>query len=262
MTSFHLKEPSTRIYVGDCRKILPKVKAESVDLIFADPPFNQGVSYDKWQDDIPQKEYLSFTKRWIDACLRVLARRGSIWINVPDRIVAEIVMHVKSRGLHMVNWCIWHFRFGQCGRGKFIRSKTHVLYFIKDFANRIWNPDCILVESDRASIYNDVRTTKTCTPGKRVPLDVWYGTYWGRIQGNNRERRANHRNQIPEVYMERIIRACSNEGDLVLDPFLGSGTTCTIARTLNRRSIGIELSETYAESAFQRIQAGPVRVSL
>jgi adenine-specific DNA-methyltransferase len=62
---------------------------------------------------------------------------------------------------------------------------------------------------------------------------------WGRIQGNNKERRKDHPNQVPEVYLERVIRACSNESDLVLDPFLGSGTTCTVARALRRRSIGI-----------------------
>jgi len=90
---------------------------------------------------------------------------------------------------------------------------------------------------------------------------VWYGKYWGRIQGNNKERRPEHENQIPEVYMERVIRACSNEGNLILDPFLGSGTTCTIAYALKRRSIGIEISHKTAKSAFKRIKEGPVRLS-
>ena len=91
-------------------------------------------------------------------------------------------------------------------------------------------------------------------------MDVWYGQYWGRIQGNNKERRHGHHNQIPEVYLERIIRACSNEGDLVLDPFLGSGTTCTVARAFGRRSIGVEYSPVNAESAWDRvINVGMVR---
>ena len=246
--------------MGDCREILPQLENESVDLIFADPPFNQGINYDNWKDDMSQEDYLQFTHNWIDACLGVLAPRGSIWVNVPDNIAAEVVVHLKSKGLYMINWCIWHFRFGQWRNTNFIVSKAHVLYFVKDPENRIWNPDQILEASDRASIYNDSRTTKTQTPGQRVPLDVWYGKNLGQIQGNNKERRANHSNQIPEVYMERIIRACSNEEDMVLDPFLGSGTTCTVARALNRRSIGIECSEAYAKSAFDRVQEGPVRV--
>src|SRR5262249_36966819 len=104
------------------------------------------------------------------------------------------------------------------------------------------------------------RTRETRQPGLRVPLDVWYGANWGRIQGNNRERRKNHQNQIPEVSLERVIRACSNEGDLVLDPFLGSGTTCTVARALNRPSIGIEYSSKNAASALRRIKDGPVHL--
>ena len=192
--------------------------------------------------------------------IRVLAPNGSIWVNIPDDTAAEIVVHLKGRGLHMVNWCLWHYRFGQCRDTCFISSKTHLLYFAKDPDRPIWNPDDVLEQSDRASIYGDPRTQQTERPGMRVPLDVWYGPYWGRIQGNNKERRSKHHNQIPEVLLERIIRACSNENDLVLDPFLGNGTTCTVARALNRRSIGIEIDAEYAASAFERIQEGPVRL--
>ncbi|MHC4477365.1 MAG: DNA-methyltransferase [Planctomycetota bacterium] len=258
--AYHLDKPATDIYVGDNRKILPQVDEESVDLVFADPPFNWEVDYGKWKDSMPRESYLEFTRQWLDACIRVLAPRGSIWVNIPDDTAAEVVMHLKDKGLHMINWCIWHFRFGQCRNKNFIVSKVHVLYFVKDPDERIWNPDPILEPSDRATTYADARTQRTRTPGRRVPLDVWYGQYWGRIQGNNKERRHKHENQIPEVYMERIIRACSKEGHLVLDPFLGSGTTSTVARALDRRSIGIEYSKSIAKSAFERVREGPVRL--
>ena len=133
-------------------------------------------------------------------------------------------------------------------------SKVHSLYFVKDPKNRTWNADAILEQSDRASIYNDKRTQdKPNNKGMRVPMDVWYGKYWGRVQGNNKERRHGHHNQIPEVYLERIILACTKKGDLVLDPFVGIGTTSTVARAHNRRSIGIEYSQSSAESAWERI---------
>ncbi len=230
-----------------------------MDIVFADPPFNWDVNYGKWQDNMPRDEYLKFTYEWLDACLRVLAPHGSIWVNIPDDTAAEVVVYLKGKNLTMMNWCIWHFRFGQCRNSNFIVSKVHVLYFVKDPAKRIWNPDQVREPSDRATTYADARTRRTQTPGLRVPLDVWYGQYWGRIQGNNKERRAKHENQIPEVYMDRVIRACSNEGNLVLDPFLGSGTTSTVARALRRRSIGIEYSKAIAKSAFERIKHGPVR---
>jgi len=257
---YHLSHPDTDVYVGDNRQVLKQLPQGSVDMIFADPPFNWDVNYDKWDDDLPREDYLGFTRQWLDACIGVLAEHGSIWVNIPDDTAAEVVTHLKAQGLAMINWCIWHFRFGQCRNGNFIVSKVHVLYFAKNAENRIWNGNDILEPSDRATTYGDHRTRSTQSPGMRVPLDVWYGQYWGRIQGNNAERRAQHQNQIPEVYLERVIRACSNEGDLVLDPFLGSGTTCTVARSLGRRSIGIEYGAGHARSAFARIKEGPVRI--
>jgi site-specific DNA-methyltransferase (adenine-specific) len=259
--SYHLDGPETEIHVGDCRQALERLHESSVDLIFADPPFNWDVQYGDWDDSKPREEYLKFTHDWLDACIRVLADRGSFWVNIPDDTAAEIVVHLKRRGLIMLNWCIWHFRFGQHRTGNFIVSKVHALYFARHHDARVWNLEAVLEPSDRAAVYDDPRTRGTRQPGLRVPLDVWYGPHWGRVQGNNRERRRNHQNQIPEVYLERVIRACSNEGQLVLDPFLGSGTTCTVARALNRRSIGIEYSSKNAASAFERIQAGPVRLN-
>jgi len=271
---FALRDPDTRVYVGDCRELLPRIPEcarGEVDLIFADPPFNWNRAYDEWDDSMPADDYLRFTYQWLDACINALKPTGSLWVNIPDDWAAEIVVYLKgSRDhrhrprapLHMVNWCIWHYRFGQNTSGRFINSKVHVLYFSKHPFKRTWNEEPILEPSDRATTYFDPRThnKKEGKSGMRVPLDVWYGKYWGRIQGNNFERRRRHDNQIPEVYLERVIRACSNEGDLVLDPFLGSGTTGTVARALHRRSIGIEFSAANAASSFERIRQGPVRV--
>ncbi len=249
------RAPDTRLYVGDCRDVLASLPDRgSVDLVFADPPFNWDVPYDEWHDGMPRAEYERFTYDWLDACVEVLAPHGSLWVNIPDDTAAEVVIHLKRRGLTMINWCVWHFRFGQNRSGSFIMSKVHVLYFAKDPDRRTWNADAVLEPSDRASVYYDPRTlAKDSNKGMRVPLDVWYGQYWGRIQGNNKERRHAHHNQIPEVYIERIILACTNEGDLVVDPFLGSGTTSTVARAWNRRSIGVEYSAANAASAWDRI---------
>jgi site-specific DNA-methyltransferase (adenine-specific) len=261
--AYHLDAPSTDVYVGDCRRVLTALPAGSVDLVFADPPFNQGEPYGTWNDNLPWPDFLRFTCEWLDGCVRVLAPHGTVWVNVPDHIAAEIVVHLKGRGLEMVNWCVWHYRFGVWRDTNFIVSKVHALYFCKDQANRRWNPGAVLVPSDRATKYNDRRTQATENPGLRVPLDVWGGMgeeNWGRVQGNNRERREGHPNQLPERYLERVIRSTSNLGDLVLDPFLGSGTTCTVARALGRRSIGIEINPAFATNACERIRQGAVRV--
>ena len=254
-------------WVGDCRELLPRIPAcrnKQVDLVFADPPFNWNRAYDKWDDLLPDDEYLKFTYDWLDLCVEALRPTGSIWVNIPDDWAAEIVVHLKKRGLQMVNWCVWHYRFGQNTTGRFINSKVHALYFSKDPHRRIWNPEPVMEQSDRAAVYNDPRTfekTDGSPAGLRMPMDVWYGPYWGRIQGNNTERRAKHDNQLPEVYLERVIRCSSNPGQIVLDPFIGSGTTPVIARALGRHFVGTEYSDANAASAFERVQAGPVRVT-
>lgn len=260
-----LADPEARVYVGDCREILPRIPEAAngkVDLIFADPPFNWNRAYDKWDDAMPEREYLEFTYKWLDLCVGALTPKGSLWVNIPDDWAAEIVVHLKQK-LHMVNWCIWHYRFGQNATERFISSKVHALYFTKNYAQRTWNPLEVLEPSDRATTYFDPRTDSKrdgMPPGHRVPLDVWYGKFWGRIQGNNAERRSKHDNQLPEVYLERVIRACSSEGDLVMDPFLGSGTTGVIAHATKRRFIGIEYSKDNAKRAFERMQSGPIRL--
>lgn len=260
------KAEGVRVYVGDCREILasvPEVKRKEVDLVFADPPFNWSRAYDEWDDKLPRNEYLDFTYDWLDLCVGSLRDHGTIWVNIPDDTCAEIVLHLKQRGLTMVNWCVWHYRFGQNTKTRFINSKVHALYFAKNAVTRRWNPGEVLEISDRASTYFDPRTLSKrdgMPAGKRVPMDVWYGPYWGRIQGNNKERRAGHDNQLPEVYLERVIRATSNEGDLVLDPFLGSGTTGVMAHALGRGFIGTEFSAANARRAFERIESGPIRL--
>ena len=268
---FQIKaDPRARVYVGDCREVIPRLEeceAGEVDLIFADPPFNLSRAYDEWHDAMPEDEYLDFTYKWLDLCVDALRPGGALWVNIPDTWAAEIVMHLKggkgsARCMTMINWCIWHYRFGQNTTGRFISSKVHALFFVKGGAAHTWNGREVVEMSDRRSIYFDKRTENKrdgMPAGMRLPMDVWYGKFWGRVQGNNLERRDYHDNQLPELYLERVVRVSSNAGDLVMDPFLGSGTTGVIAHALGRRFIGIEFSKANAKSSFERIKAGPVR---
>lgn len=273
---------SARIEIGDCRDLLanmPEVQRSELDLVFADPPFNWSRAYDQWNDALPEDAYLKFTYEWLDLCVRGLRPGGALWVNIPDNWAAEIVCYLKGRTLDpvthrarplpdkitmtMQNWCVWHYRFGQNTTDRFINSKVHALYFIKAGGEHTWKPDGVLELSDRAAIYGDARTLskKDGMPASmRVPMDVWYGKYFGRVQGNNSERRNYHDNQLPEAYLERVIEACSKQGDLVLDPFLGSGTTGVMAHAMGRRFIGTEFSPDNARLAAERIRdIGPAR---
>jgi len=268
-----------RVWVGDCRVMLeqiPEVSEGRVGLVFADPPFNWNRDYDRdrtgeaWDDaSMSRAEYLSFTFDWIDLCAQSLRPGGAMWINIPDDWAAQIVCYLQGdlkRGpkvpMTLVNWCVWHYRFGQNTRARFINSKVHALYFCKPGAERVWNPEAVLEMSDRRAIYEDPRTEskKDGLPaGHRVPMDVWYGKHWGRVQGNNKERRHQHDNQLPEVYLGRVILACSNEGDVVLDPFTGTGTTAVMATHFGRPYVGTEWSKLNAKRAIDRVERGPVR---
>lgn len=261
---YFIDGPPTRLWVQDARDSLPDLLGVC-DLVFADPPFNWGRDYKKedggWDDKLDDATYTQFTKEWLGNAVSYLSHRGSIFVNIPDEHVSLIdYLLRREHKLERVNWLIWHYRFGQCTKGRFIRSKVHCLHFAKDLKKRIWQPNEVLVPSDRASLYNDPRTETSTTPGERVPLDVWgFEPFWGRVQGNNKERQKLHDNQLPELYMARILRSSSLPESTVMDCFAGSGTLSTVARALGRRSEAIEFSPKLAASAWARIVQGPVR---
>ena len=164
--------------------------------------------------------------------------------------------------LPLIAWLTWHYRFGQCNRHKWVDARCHCLIYARS-EKYTWNPDSVLVESDRVK-YGDKRVNETERGGKRLPGTVWGvpsdGQYWSRVQGNNEERQPNMPNQLPEVYLERLIRAYTNKGDRILDPFGGSGTTAVVARALGREVDTIEISKASCEAIKRRVLKGAVRV--
>lgn len=246
--------PKARLFHGDCLKVVPCLG--SFDCIFADPPFNNDSPYDAWNDSLTKNEYIQFTTAWMRLCAEALNEGGSFWINVPDQI-CPLILNIAGQkcGLQVFQWCIWHYRFGQYTPSRFTPSKVHALWFVRKKETPKWNPEAVKVPSLRQK-RNDPRAKE----GGRPPLDVWgFEQFWGRVQGNNKERRPGHVNQLPEKYLERVLLACTDEGDRVLDPFLGSGTTGVVAKALGRRFVGIDISMKYVRSARNRIKEGAVR---
>jgi site-specific DNA-methyltransferase (adenine-specific) len=173
-----------------------------------------------------------------------------------------------EHGLSCRNWVIWYYTFGVNCTRKFSRSHAHLLYFVKDPGAFTFNADdpSIRVPSARQLVYGD----KRANPRGRLPDDTWvlrpqdipesFGGdedtwYFPRVNGTFKERAGWHGCQMPEQLLGRIVRACSNVGDVVLDPFAGSGTTLAVAKKLDRRFLGFELSEDYALRAGDRLEA-------
>jgi DNA modification methylase len=247
-----------RVIQGDCREVVPTIPFQ-FDFIFADPPFNIGHPYKGFEDRIPLKEYVDFTLSWVDACWAKCA--GVMCLHGPDDLAEMYCMWAAVCNIPRLAWINWHYRFGQCNTSNWIDARCHCLIYARE--GYTWNPKSVMVPSDRAEVYGDKRTQGTATPGMRLPGTIWGvpsdGPYWGRVTGNSMERRHAHPNQLPEAYLARLIRAYTNPGDKILDPFCGSGTTAAVANALQRNCVTIDVSEANCISARDRIANQPVR---
>lgn len=237
----------SHLHTGDCLDWLPTIDGVA-DLVFADPPFNIGYTYDTYRDNRKSSDYLEWCRRWIEGLHAALTPTGTLWIAIGDEYAAELCLIAKRAGFTLRNWCIWHYTFGVHLRAKFGRSKTHMLYFVKDSKHFTWNPDAVRIESARQRTGD-----KRADPRGRVPPDVWTAS---RICGTFKER-TGHPCQMPEAILRRIVRACSNPGDTVADPFAGSGTTLAAALKENRNAVGCELSPEYADAIRIRLKSIP-----
>jgi site-specific DNA-methyltransferase (adenine-specific) len=249
---------------GDCIKGMAKVEERSVDLVFADPPFNIGFDYDVYDDKRTVQDYLTWSKQWIAGVERVLKASGSFWLAIGDEYVSELDIVCKNEGFRKRSHVIWHYTFGVNCANNFTRSHTHLLYYTKQKSNFTFNADQVRLPSARQLVYNDQRQN----PDGRLPDNTWImrpqdipfvyeetGDVWHcpRICGTFKGRQKLVKTQMPEQILGRIIRLCSNVGDLVMDPFSGSGTTIAVAKKLGRLGLGFELSKEYGKAANARV---------
>jgi site-specific DNA-methyltransferase (adenine-specific) len=272
-----------RIHNVDCIEGLSKLEAGSIDLAFADPPFNIGYDYDVYDDRRAAEDYIAWSRQWIEGVVRVLKPTGTFWLAIGDEYAAELkVLCTRELGLTCRSWVIWFYTFGVHCKTKFTRSHAHLFQFVKDPKSFTFNSLAVRVPSARELVYGD----KRADPDGRVPDDTWMMApvlppevptkdgfilrpqdiperfpadsdtwFFSRVAGTFGERRGWHGCQMPEQLLGRIIRACSNENEIVLDPFGGSGTTLAVAKKLKRQYVGFELSEQYAKKIEERLAA-------
>ena len=260
------------VYQLDCLAGLERLPTDSVDLVFADPPFNIGYDYDVYDDRRAAEDYLQWCRKWMQQIARVLGEHGTFWLAIGDEFAAELkLIAQRDCGFHCRSWVIWYYTFGvHCVRG-FARSHTHLFHFVQDpehFTFEAENP-ALRVPSARQLVYRDRRAN----PRGRLPdntwilrpqdvpegfsedQDVWY---YARVAGTFKEREGFHGCQMPEQLLGRIIRTSSRPDDLVVDPFAGSGTTLVVAKKLGRRFLGFDISPEYVTRATERIEAAAV----
>jgi site-specific DNA-methyltransferase (adenine-specific) len=256
-----------RLHQGDCLERFREIEDGSIDLVFADPPFNIGYDYDVYDDRRDADHYIEWTRQWGLHVQRVLRPTGTFWLAIGDEFAAELkCLFHRELGLSLRNWVVWYYTFGVHCTRKFSRSHAHLFYFTREPKGYTFNDESVRVPSARQLVYADRRAH----PQGRLPDDTWilrpqdvadgFGAdsdtwYFPRVCGTFKERAGWHGCQMPEQLLGRIIRACSNEGDTVLDPFGGSGTTLVVAKKLGRRYLGFELSPEYAARIQARLDA-------
>ena len=253
-----LGEPGTcRLILADCLEVLAAMPAESVDMIFADPPYNlsndgftchagRAVSVNKgeWDRSKGVDADFEFHKRWIGACRRVLKPNGTIWISGTYHSIYACGFALQLLGYHILNDICW-FKPNAS-------PNLSCRYFTASHETLIWAR-----KSKRAKHtfnYKDMRNGRFSNdilkkPGKQM-RSVWaIGT-----PKSYEKRYGKHPTQKPEELLDRIVLASSNPGDLVMDPFMGSGTTGVSAIRFGRRFLGIELEKDHIHTAVRRIR--------
>jgi site-specific DNA-methyltransferase (adenine-specific) len=257
-----------QIVQGDCVQRMMAMPAGQVDLAFADPPFNIGYEYDVYRDKKEHGSYLDWSRSWIAAVYRALKDSGTFWLAIGDEYAAELKLASQEIGFHSRSWIIWYYTFGVNCKNKFSRSHAHLFYFVKDPKQFTFRAEALenRIPSARQLVYADNRAN----PTGRLPDDTWvlrpqdlagcFTTaedtwYFPRVAGTFKERAGFHGCQMPEQLLGRIIKLCSEEADLVLDPFSGSATTLAVAKKLGRRYLGFELSPEYVTRGTDRLES-------
>lgn len=241
------------IYHGDCLVVLKDLPDRSVELIFADPPYNIGKRFGDFKDAWPSdEEYAEWCYQWLELCIRKLTPTGSLYVMTSTQAMPYLDLWLRDR-IAIMSRIVWHYDSSGVQAKKYYGSLYEpILFCVKDSKNYTFNIADIEVEAKTGAVRKLIDYRKDVpTPYKttKVPGNTWYIP---RVRFRMAEYEE-HPSQKPEALIERIIKASSNRGDLVLDPFGGTFTTCAVAQRLGRRTIGIEMQPDYIKIGLRRL---------
>jgi DNA modification methylase len=251
--------PLDSILCGDCRQVMRRWPRESVDLIFADPPYNLQLKQtlirpnrtlvdavdDDWDQFRDFKEYDRFTTAWLKECQRLLRPTGTLWVIGTYHNIYRVGRILQDLGFWILNDVVW--------------TKTNPMPNFRGV--RLTNAHETLIwakknETARGYTFN-YHDLKKLNGGKQMRSDWYFPLCSGAERLRDEDGKKAHSAQKPEKLLERIILGCSKPGDVVLDPFAGTGTTAAVAQQLGRRWIAIEKEREYVDLIAQRVGAEP-----
>lgn len=244
-----------KIIHGDALEALDtQVADNSVDLIFADPPYNIGKNFnghiEKWATE---ESYLQWCYQWLDLCIKKLKPKGSFYVMTATQFMPFFDIFLRKK-LEILSRVVWSYdSSGVQAKNYFGSMYEPILFCVKDKNSYTFNANNILVEAKtgaKRKLIDYRKTVPTVYSTEKVPGNVWE---FARVRYRMGEYE-NHPTQKPIALLERIIKASSSEGDLVMDPFSGTFTTCAVAKELKRNCIGIELQDEYVKIGLRRLQ--------
>ncbi len=247
-----------RIHLGDCVEVMAGMPAEFVDLIVTDPPFaidfkSKRGNYNRQEKrviagykEICEDSYQDFTIAWLTQATRVLKETGSMYIFSGWNHLKELLVAIDDCNLTTVNHVIWKYQFGVVTRRKFVTSHYHCLYVCKNDQLRRFFPF--------SRFGKEEKTTDGGSAHYRDKEDVWIikREYWS---GDKKTP-----TKLPAELVEKILNYSSCKGDVVFDPFLGSGQVAVVSQRTGRHYTGIEIVPEYFEFAQERLQTGTYRI--
>ncbi len=247
-----------QIYNMDCIEGMKYIPSNSIDLVITDPPFAidfkaKRSNYNRTSsrviegyNEIPKEEYYNFTIKWMREVYRVLKESGSMYVFSGWNNLKDILNAIDDVGFITVNHIIWKYQFGVVTRRKFVTSHYHCLYVCKNDRKRKFFPYVryskeLKDKNGRSLHYKDKE-------------DVWEikREYWTGDQKTP--------TKLPLELIKKILMYSSEEGDVVLDPFLGSGQVAVVSKMLNRKYVGFEIVKEYYEFAKRRLENDVYRI--
>jgi len=244
------------IYNMDCLQALRELPDKLVWLTVTSPPYNIGKEYEK---PLSLDEYLNWCKVWIAQIYQITHPNGAFWLNLGYFSIPE---HAKAIPIPYLLWdripfyliqeIVWHYGAGVAGKKFFSPRNEKFLWYVKNKDNYTFNLDDI--RDPNVKYPNQKKNGKIkVNPNGKNPTDVWQFPKVTSGMNRSSKERTSHPAQFPMAVIERIIKASSNPGELVLDPFMGSGTTAEVALSLDRPVIGFEIRTDYCQIAANRL---------
>ena len=238
---------------SNCLDVLPQIKNDTINLIFADPPYNIGKDFGKVKDKLAQDEYIAWCKKWIDECYRILAPNGTFYFMTSTQNMPYLDVYVDAK-YSVLSRIVWCYDSSGVQSKKYYGSLYEpILMIVKNPKKYTFNANDILVAAKTGSerkLMDYRKDPPQPYNNKKVPGNVWE---FPRVRYKMKEYE-NHPTQKPLALMERIILASSNPGDIVLDPFSGTFSTNASAYQNGRKTIGIEISEDFYKIGIRRLE--------